>query len=320
MGGAMRICSFLPSATEMLFALGLGDRVVAVSHQCDFPPEALTRPRATRSLIDAGAMSSAEIDAAVSRAFAEGLASYSIDMDVLSAVRPDIVITQDLCVVCAIGGSDVRRAAADLEPAPRIVSLEPHSVEDVLSCLLTLGAETETAERAQALVRSLRARIAAVQAAVAGAARPRVVCLEWVDPTWIAGHWMPEVVELAGGIDVLGRSGEPSRRATWDEIADAEPDVAIVMPCGFGVERGLQEVAVLESIPDWRRTPAVREDRAWVVDASSYYSRSGPRTVDGIELMAAILHPDAFPRGLPDDQARQLHSAATAGTPRQAPL
>jgi iron complex transport system substrate-binding protein len=306
----MRICSFLPSATEMLFALGLGDDVVAVSHECDFPPGALTRPRVTRSLIDPATMNSAEIDAAVSQAFAEGRPSYAVDMEILSAVRPDMVITQDLCVVCAIGGSDVRSAAARLDPAARIVSLEPHSVEDVLRCLLTLGEETGTEDRAEALVRSLRSRIAVVRNAVAGAQQPRVLCLEWLDPPWVAGHWMPEIVELAGGVDVLGQAGEPSRRATWNEIAEAAPDVAIVMPCGFGVERALAEAPVLESVSQWQRLPAVCEDRVWVVDASSYYSRSGPRTVDGIELMAAVLHPGSTSEPAPD-AARRLAQLVT---------
>jgi len=288
----------------MLFALDLGEEVVAVSHECDYPPEALTRPRITTSLIDPATMNSAEIDEAVTLALAEGRASYYVDMDVLAAARPDLVITQELCVVCAIGGSEVRRAAAQLDPAPRILTLEPHTVEDVLGCLLTLGEETGVSERAESCVESLRTRIAAVQAAVAGSARRRVLCLEWLDPPWIAGHWMPEVVELAGGIDVLGQRGEPSRRATWDEIADAQPEVAIVMPCGFDVERALEEVGVLETIPQLQRTPALQKDRVWVVDASSYYSRSGPRIVDGIELMAAILHPASFPGKLSADAAR----------------
>jgi iron complex transport system substrate-binding protein len=308
----MWICSFLPSATEMLFALGLGDQVVAVSHECDYPPEAKALPRVTTSLIDPATTTSAEIDEAVSRALSEGRASYSVDMDVLVAARPDLVLTQDLCVVCAIGGTEVRQAAAQLDPAPRILSLEPHTVEDVLRCLRAIGEEVGISDRAERLVAELRGRIAAVRTATEDAPHPRVLCLEWLDPAWVAGHWMPEVVELAGGVDVLGVAGEPSRRATWDEIADAQPEVAIIMPCGFGVERALEEIAILQTIPQLQRTPASRDDRTYVVDASSYYSRSGPRVVDGIELMARMLHPESFAGDLPRDAARRLRTPAAA--------
>ena len=303
----MRICSFLPSATEMLFALGLGDQVVGVSHECDYPPEARSRTRLTRSVIEPAAMTSAEIDAAVSRAMAEGQTSYSVDMDALAAARPDLVITQDLCVVCAIGGSEVRQAAGRLDPAPRILTLEPHTVEDVLSCLLVVGEETGVSQRAEELVGQLEGRIAAIKGATAGEDRSRVLCLEWLDPPWIAGHWMPQVVDLAGGVDVLGVAGQPSRRATWEEIAAAQPQVAIIMPCGFGVDRALEETPVLRAIPQLEQTPAFGDDRVYVVDASSYYSRSGPRVIDGVELMAQMLHPQLFPRALPPDAARRLH-------------
>jgi len=307
----MRICSFLPSATEMLFALGLGDQVVAVSHECDYPPEALARPRVTTSLIDPATMTSTEIDEAVSRALVEGRASYFVDMDVLAAARPDLVVTQDLCVVCAIGGSEVRRAAEQLDPRPRILTLEPHTVDDVFGCIKSIGEEAGASRRADDLVAAFRARIATVESAVAGAARPRVLCLEWMDPPWIAGHWMPEVVELAGGIDVLGRSGEPSRRATWDEIADAQPEVAIVMPCGFGVERTMEEIGVLDTIPQLQRTMAFQANRVYVVDGSSYYNRPGPRVVDGIELMASILHPGSA-GDLPLDAVHRMGPTAAA--------
>lgn len=307
----MRICSFLPSATEMLFALGLGDQVVAVSHECDYPPEAQSRPRVTTSLIDPATMTSAEIDEAVSRALTEGRPSYFVDMEVLASARPDLVVTQDLCIVCAIGGSEVRRAAEQLDPRPRILTLEPHTMEDVLDCIRAVGEETGVSRRADDLVFAFRERIARVGSALGGASRPRVLCLEWMDPPWIAGHWMPEVVELAGGTDVLGRSGEPSFRATWDEIADAQPEVSIVMPCGFGVDRTMDEISVLDTIPQLRRTPAFRANRVYVVDGSSYYNRAGPRIVDGIELMASILHPGSL-GDLPLGAVRRLIPPASA--------
>jgi iron complex transport system substrate-binding protein len=310
----MRICSFLPSATEMLFGLGLGEQVVAVSHECDYPAEARALPRVTTSLVDPAAMTSAEIDAVVARALSEGRPSYYIDQDVLVAARPDLVITQDLCLACAIGGSEVRRAAAQLDPPPRILTLEPHTVQDILDCLLTVGEEAAVPSRAANLVAELRARTVAVQTAVAGAARPRVLCLEWLDPPWIAGHWMPEVVALAGGSDVLGLAGEPSRRATWDEIAAGRAEVAIVMPCGFGVDRALEEVHVLNEVPQLSQIPAFANDCVNVVDASSYYSRSGPRVIDGIELMARILHPDLVAGDVSPQDGRRLHMRSAVGT------
>ena len=302
----MRICSFLPSATEMLFALGLGEQVVAVSHECDYPPEVQALPRITSSLIDPATMTSAEIDQAVSQALAEGRTTYAINAGLLAEVRPDLVVTQDLCAVCAIGGSVVRRAASSLDPVPRVLSLDPHSVEDVLACLLELGQEAGVGSRAERAVEDLRGRIASVQAMTAEAAKPRVLCLEWLDPPWIAGHWMPEVVDLARGLDVLGVAGTPSRRSTWHEIGESQPDVAIIMPCGFGVEQAVQAMDVLRAVPELEGTPAWRDGRVYVVDASSYYSRSGPRIVDGIELMAHILHPELVPNDLRPEAARHV--------------
>jgi iron complex transport system substrate-binding protein len=294
----MRICSFLPAATEMLFALGVGDDIVGVSHECDYPSVALSLPKVTTSLIDPQRLTSAEIDASVSRAFVEGRSTYRVEVDVLADARPDLIVTQDLCLVCAIGGTEVRQAATALDPPPRVLTLEPHSVSDVIGCVRTLGEAVGVADRAEQLASALEARIAVVWASTASAARPRVVCLEWLDPPWIAGHWMPEAVQLAGGVDVLARAGEPSRRATWDEIAEAAPDVAIVMPCGFSVERTLAEIGVLEGIPQLSRVTAFTSGRACVVDGSSYFSRPGPRIVDGVEMLGAIIHPELFP-GLP---------------------
>ncbi|MEA2638714.1 MAG: iron complex transport system substrate-binding protein [Chloroflexota bacterium] len=301
----LRIASFLPSATEILFALGLGDHVVGVSHECDYPLAATTRPRVTTSIVDPAMMSSAEIDEAVSRALAEGRQTYRIDVDLLRRLQPDLIVTQDLCVVCAVGGTDVRRAAAQLSPEPRVLALTPGSLGDVIEDVQILADAAGAADQGDVLVAELKARLAVIQARTATLDRPRVLCLEWLDPAWIAGHWMPEVVELAGGVDVLAEAGEPSRRATWDEIAAAEPEVAIIMPCGFGVERALSEIAVLESIPQTARISAFREDRVFVVDSSSYYSRPSPRLVDGVELLAAMLHPDRFPQPLaPCDAVR----------------
>src|SRR5436190_5065278 len=302
----------------MAFALGLGDQVVGVSHECDYPTAVRDLPRVTRSTIDPTTMSSAEIDRVVSEAFAAGRATYTIDEGLLADLRPDLVLTQDLCEVCAIGGSDVRQAAARLAAPPRILSLEPHTVDDVLASLRLVGEAAGVGERADRVAGELHARIAAVTAATANVERPRVLCLEWLDPAWIAGHWMPEVVELAGGTDVLGAAGERSRRASWDEIEATQPDVAVVMPCGFGLEAGLEASAALTAIPQLLATPAFRTGRTYVVDASSYYSRSGPRIVDGVELMARMLHPEVFGEPLPAESGRriELQPAAESLSPR----
>ncbi len=308
----MRICSFLPAATEMLFALGLGDDVVAVSHECDFPPEALARPKLTTALVDAATMSSAEIDAAVSRALSEGRATYRVDMDVLRSAHPDLIVTQDVCVVCAVGGSEVRAAAAQLESTPRVLSLQPSRLADVCACLRSVGEEAHVSARAESVAKALEARIAAVRGRVADADRPRVLCLEWLDPAWVAGHWMPDVVDAAGGVDALGRPGEPSRRVTWEEIREARPEVAIIMPCGFGILRTLAEIDLLRTIPQLQDIPAFAADRVFVVDGSSYFSRPGPRVVDGVELLAQVLHPERFEGSLPPDLARRLPWPARA--------
>lgn len=302
----MRICSLLPSATEILFALGLGDQVVAVTHECDYPVEAQRKPRITTSIVDPELMSSAEIDALVAQALAGGGATYHIDMDVLRQTRPELIITQELCAVCAVDGGEVRRAAAVLDPPPRILSLEPTRVSEILDCVRQVGEAVGMADRAERVAADLAARIGRVRAATAGLARPRVLCVEWLDPPWTAGHWVPEMVELAGGADALARTGEPSRRAAWAEIEAANPEVVILMACGFGVERNLKEAPILRTVPEVQRMAAFREGRVYAVDASSYFSRPGPRIVEGIELLAAIVHPEVFPRELPASAARRL--------------
>lgn len=302
----MRIASLLPSATEILYALGLGDQVVGVSHECDYPAEALAKPRLTASLIDSGDLGSAEIDGAVSAAYADGRETYRVEIDLLERLQPDLLVTQDLCVVCAVGGTTVRQAAARLSRPPRILSLEPHSVADVLTCIEEVADATSVAGQGERLVADLQRRLDAVRTATRGIERPRVLCLEWLDPPWIAGHWMPEIVDLAGGLDPLGTAGQPSRRASWDEIADPRPEVVILMPCGFGVERTLSEIDVLREVPQLSETPAFADDRVYAVDGSAYYNRAGPRIVDGVDLLAAILHPELFPARLPPASARRV--------------
>jgi iron complex transport system substrate-binding protein len=287
----MRIATLLPSATEIVCALGLADNVVAVTHECDYPPEMRRRPVVVHSLIDS-ARASGDIDASVAAALRRGDSLYRIDSETLASAGPDLVITQDLCEVCALPSGDIDAVLAALPNEPRVLRLHPHTLGDILDDICAVGAATEREAEARRLVAELRARIARVEAAVRGRPRPRVFCMEWLDPPFCGGHWMPEIVRLAGGLEIVGRPGEPSVRVEWSEIARAEPEVLVLTLCGFDVARTMREVAAIETRPEWREIPAVGAGRVYATDASSYFSRSGPRIVDGLEILAAILHPE----------------------------
>ncbi len=288
----MKIATLLPSATEIVCALGLERDIVAVSHECDYPPEVRGRPVAVHPSIDA-ALSSREIDAQVEAALRRGDPLYRVDADVLRAAEPDLVITQDLCEVCALPSLDVEAAAAHLPRPPAIVRLHPHTLDDILGDIVRVGAAAGRPDAAGRLVDGLRARVAAVRRVVRDRPRPRVCCMEWLDPPFCAGHWMPELVECAGGREVIGRPGRPSFRVGWDEVARAAPDVVVLTVCGFDVARTVAEARGLAARAEWRRLPAVLAGRVYATDGSSFFSRSGPRVVDGVEILAAILHPDA---------------------------
>jgi len=288
----VRIATLLPSATEIACAVGLGDDIVAVTHECDYPPEIRGRPVVVHSRIDSAAHGSAEIDAQVEAALARGEALYRIDVDALAAAQPDLIITQDLCDVCALPSLDVEAIVARLPGAPRVLRLHPHTLGDILDDVLAVGAAAGRGPEAHRLVAALRARIARVEQAVRGRPRPRVFCMEWLDPPFCAGHWMPELVESAGGADVLGRRGRPSVRVEWDAIVAAAPEVVMLTVCGFDVARTCRELDAVTRRPAWRSLPAVAAGRVYATDGSSYFSRSGPRIVDGLEIMAAILHPE----------------------------
>ncbi len=289
----MRIATLLPSATEIVCALGLADQIVAVSHECDYPPEIRGRSVVVRSLIDSASRSSGEIDADVEAALARGESLYQIDAAALAAVRPDLLITQDLCEVCALPSLDVEAITGELPGSPRILRLHPHTLDGILGDIVEVGAATGRDTEAHHVVDDLRARIARVEAAVCGRGRPRVFCMEWLDPPFCGGHWMPELVSLAGGEEVLGRPSRPSVRVSWEKITQARPDVVVLTVCGFDVGRTLREAASIESHPAWRALPAVRAGRVYATDGAAYFSRSGPRIVDGLEILAAILHPPA---------------------------
>lgn len=289
-----RICSLLPSATEIVYALGLEDRLVAVTHECDYPPQVAHMPRVTSSIIDSDGMVSREIDRAVRESLAKHATIYYLDRNQLDELQPDLILTQELCHVCAVGTNEVKSVVASLSGHGRVVSLDPRTLKDVLDSIMVVGRLTGTLRRAIELTDDLLARLEAIKQTVAGRPRVSVLTLEWVDPIFVGGHWVPEMVEIAGGHDVLGRTGEPSREVAWDEVAAVSPEVVIAMPCGFGLERSREELARTHLPDEWSRLPAVQNDRVYVVDGSSYFNRPGPRLVDGVEILASILHPEVW--------------------------
>jgi iron complex transport system substrate-binding protein len=295
----MRICSLLPAATEIAFALGLGDDVVGITHECDFPPAARDKPVMVRSAIDSAALGSAEIDRRVAELLRANRSLYILDEQKLTQANPDVILTQALCDVCALDYNDVVRAARCLEKSPEIISLDPSCLTDMLEDISRIGAATQTLWKAQSLVQSLKQRIAAVRNHAAQmTARRRVVCLEWFEPLYTAGHWVPEMVELAGGADVLGKPGQPSTKIDWQSVVACSPEVLILMPCGFDVERTVRESALLKYLDGWERLPAVQMDRVFAVNGNDYFSRPGPRLVDGLEILSLIFQPQFAPRSV----------------------
>jgi iron complex transport system substrate-binding protein len=282
----MRIASLVPSATEMLFALGLGDEVVAVTHECDYPPQAAQRRHLTRSLVPEG-LSAGEIDAAVRLLTGEGRHLYELHEEVLAELAVDLIVTQAVCDVCAVSYDDVRAVSARLPTHPEVISLDPERLDHVLADVPRLGAAAGAAGRAEELRAKLATRLDAVRAAVSGAERPRVVALEWLDPPFIGGHWIPEMIEIAGGADPLGAAGAKSRTADWEELEAAEPDLVVAMPCGWDAPRARAEVQAHAS-----EVAALGAARVVAVDAAASFSRPGPRLVEGTELLAHLLHPD----------------------------
>ncbi len=282
----MRIASLVPSATEMLFALGLGGDVVAVTHECDYPAAARELPRLTATVLSDG-LSAGEIDAAVKAIVGAGRALYSLDEERLARLAPDLIVTQAVCDVCAVSFEDVVEVAARLPSRPRVVQQNPSSLGEVLEDVTRLGAATGIEARAAQLRAELEDRLAAVRAAVAGTPAPRVVALEWLDPPFIGGHWIPEMVALAGGVDVAGPSGAKSPEVEWEALSALAPDLVVVMPCGMYAEESRRQAE-----EHWERIGALGAGRVFAVDAASTYSRPGPRLVDGTELLAHLLHPD----------------------------
>jgi iron complex transport system substrate-binding protein len=291
----MQICSLLPSATEILYALRLGDCVAGVTHECDFPPEAAQKPVLIRPRVDPHA-APLEIDRQVTELVSRGESIYSVDAQLLASLGPDMIITQDLCHVCAASPDDLATALTRLPKQPQVLSLSPHSLADVWRDIRRVGAATGTSGVAEALATDRAAKVAAIAAkAQAASSRPRVLCLEWLDPYYVGGHWVPEMMAAAGGEDVLGRAGDPSFRVTAEDIARSGVEVIVVMPCGYNAARAAAEFWSAKLPESWSELPALRQRKIFAVDANGYFSRPGPRLAEGVEVLAHLLHPELFP-------------------------
>ena len=285
----MRIVSLVPSATELLFALGVGDEVTAVTHECDHPPAARELPRVTRDVIGPG-LDAGEIDRAVRELTREGRSIYELDEAALQRLQPDLIVTQALCAVCAVSYDDVKAVAERLDSRPQVLSLDPTTLGEVLGDVRTLADATDRKDAGVDVVSAAASRIDRVRLSVRAAERPRVAALEWLDPVYVAGHWTPQLIDYAGGEDVLGLAGERSEVHSWEAVAATRPEVVVVMPCGYDAERSLEEAYTFED-----ELAALGAERVVAVDASAYFSRPGPRLIDGLELLAHVLHPDRVP-------------------------
>lgn len=300
----MRICSLLPSITEILFELKLGDRIVGVTHECDWPPEAQAKPSLTRSRIHGERLTSAEIDSQVR---IDPSSLYDLDIERLRELRPELILTQSLCPVCAVDETMVRTVAAHLSPVPEVRSFHPQCLADVLRVIRDIGEVTGARAEAETLVTRFDRAVSDVRGAVGRVAkRPRTVVLEWADPLFASGHWTPELVEIAGGREVLGQAGMMSRTVSWEQFAEADPEVVLVVPCGFNLDRARQEMPVLECQEAWDGIAAVRDDRVFVGDGSAYFNRPGPRLIESLEILAEILHPAEFSGLAPPQSFQQV--------------
>jgi iron complex transport system substrate-binding protein len=302
----MRVCSLLPSATEIVAALGAADQLVAITHECDYPPEVTGLPVVTRSVLDHSGASSGAIDRHIRAQVHAGSSLYHLDAARLAALRPDLILTQELCRVCAVAYESLEGTVRQLPGEPRVVSLEPHSLEDVFASIETVGRLLAREDAATTLVAELRLRVERVTQAVAGGAHPKVFVMEWADPIYNSGHWIPELVRLAGGLDPLGVEGRPSGPIEWESVCAAAPEVLLLSPCGFTLDRAFAEIPQLRRRPGWGDLPAVRAGRVFVADGSAYFSRPGPRLVDSLELLAAIVHPETVPAKAPPGALRRI--------------
>jgi len=297
----MRIVSLLPAATEIVAALGMADSLAGVSHECDFPAEAAAKPRVTRCLFNAAELASGEIDRRVAETLASSGTIYALDEPLLRRLGPDVILTQRLCDVCAVGYGSVAQMAATLPGAPCIVNLEPSSLADVFGDIRAVAAAVGAIAAGDCLVKGLTARMDAIRdRARAAVHRPRCFLMEWIDPPFSAGHWNPELVGLAGGEEALGSPGRHSARIEWESVLKAQPEVVVVSCCGQSIERMRRDLPILKSYAGWADLPAVRAGRIHAVDGKAYFTRPGPRLIEGLEILAGILHPELFPEFAPD--------------------
>jgi iron complex transport system substrate-binding protein len=302
-----RIVSFLPSATEMACSLGLEDRLVGITHECDYPSSVTGKPIVVRSAVPVETMTQAEIDKSVSERLQNGLSVYAVDEQLLQELAPDLILTQDLCQVCAPSGNEVTQTLNLLPKKPQVLWLTPKSLREIEDNLREIGEATGCLERANELIAAGRTTLEKVADVTSRlSARPRIFCMEWLDPIYCSGHWVPEMVRIAGGVDELAREGTDSVRIAWEDVQKWAPEVLIIMPCGCHLDKVLELVPGLASLPGWSDLPAVRQGRVYAVDASSYFARPGPRVVNGTELLAHLIHPELFPWNGPETAYRRL--------------
>ena len=297
----MRVVSLLPAATEIVAALDMLDSLVGVSHECDHPAEVNRKPRVTRCAIHGNQLDSAEIDRWVKTELKRTGTLYTMDEARLRQLAPDVIITQRLCDVCAVGYDSVTAFAATLPGPPVVVNLEPQTLDDVFGDVRRVGAALGVAERAETVIRELQGRVDRVRTRCAAVPRRRCVLLEWIAPPFRSGHWGPELVAIAGGIDPVGRQGEDAVEIEWDEVRAASPEVLVIACCGFDVARTLRDLPILRRYPGFPELPAAQSREVWVVDGSAYFSRPGPRLVDSLELLAPLVHPELFPGSSPPE-------------------
>jgi iron complex transport system substrate-binding protein len=301
----MRIVSLLPAATEVAAALGLMDQVVGVSHECDFPNEANERPRVTRCAVHGAKLASRDVDEWVRRTLRENGTIYTIDEPLLRTLQSDVILTQRLCNVCAVGYGTVAKLAQTLPGPPRVLNLEPTSLADIFDDIRRVAETCDVPERAEKLIRDLSKRVENVRERAATIPdRSRCFLMEWVDPPFCSGHWGPELVEIAGGVDPLGRKHQPSAQIEWQQVLDARPEIIVLALCGYDIERAHRDYELLRRFPGFSSIPAADSGQMYVVNASAYFARPGPRVVDSLEILAGILHPAEFPEFVshgPDD-------------------
>ena len=304
----MKIISLLPSATEIVYALGLGEQLMAVTHECDYPPEASEKPVITASVLEHSERSSLQIHKGITGLVHEGKSIYHLNEKLLAEIKPDLILTQELCDVCAVSYNIVLDAAKILKGEQDIISLEPHFFRDILSNILLVGEKTGKSKQAKQLIASYEKRISSIENKASKlTARPKVYCMEWIDPPFAAGHWISEMVSIAGGREGLAINGKPSVQINWQDVVDYAPEILIFMPCGFGLDKAIAEAKQVQSWPSWSDLPAVQKSQIYAVDGSSFFNRPGPRLIDGLEILSQIIHPEIFSYTSEQQNFQKIH-------------